>query len=75
MRETLYLRLRSLDADAVTEFNRYNQIKLVIDDPSIAQTPVAGRFATNGVNRFADVVTHVFGLHVRTRGDAVVIMR
>ena len=60
-------------SDAITEFNRYNQTKLVIEDPSIAQTPIAGRFATNGVRRFADVVTNVFGLHVREEPNRIVV--
>lgn len=61
--------------DAAAEFNRYNQTKLVIGDPSIARMPVAGRFPTDGVDRFADVVQHVFGLHVRTESKEMIITR
>jgi len=60
---------------AAAEFNRYNRIKLVIDDPSVARTQVAGKFPTDGVDRFADVVRHVFGLRVRTERDTMVITR
>lgn len=62
-------------SDAVSEFNRYNRVKLVVDDPTIAKTPIAGRFPTDGVNRFADVVTHVFGYRVRAQHDTIVITR
>lgn len=59
--------------DAAKEFNRYNTTQLIIRDPSIAKMPVAGRFPINGVDRFADVVTHVFGLHVKTDQKSMTI--
>jgi transmembrane sensor len=61
--------------EAAAEFNRYNRIRLVIDDPSVAAIPIAGKFPTNGVDRFADVVTHVFGLKVRDSHGVMVISR
>jgi transmembrane sensor len=62
-------------ADAAVEFNRYNTVKLVIDDPSIAKMPVGGKFPVNGVDRFADVITHVFGLHLKSNQASMTITR
>jgi transmembrane sensor len=61
--------------EAAAEFNRYNKTKFVINDSAVAAIPIAGRFPTDGVDRFADVVRHVFGLHVQTGQDTVVIGR
>ena len=61
--------------DAASEFNRYNRVQLVITDPAVARIPIAGKFPTNGVNRFADVIEHVFGLHVQSKGGEMVISR
>ena len=61
--------------DAASEFNRYNRVKLVITDPAVARMPIAGKFPTDGVNRFADVIEHVFGLHVQSKDGAMVISR
>ncbi len=60
---------------AAAEFNRYNHTKLVIGDPAVAKIRVAGKFPTDGVERFAEVVQHVFGLHVQSKRDAMVITR
>jgi transmembrane sensor len=59
--------------DAAAEFNRYNRIQLVIEDPAVARIPIAGKFPTNGVDRFADVIEHVFGLRIQTKDGAKVI--
>jgi transmembrane sensor len=61
--------------DAAAEFNRYNRMQLVIADPAIARMPIAGKFPTTGVLRFADVVTHVFGLRVKTDREAMIVSR
>jgi transmembrane sensor len=61
--------------DAAAEFNRYNRVRLVIKDPGVASIPIAGKFPTNGVDRFADVIEHVFGLHIETKGATKVISR
>jgi transmembrane sensor len=61
--------------EAATEFNRYNKVKLIIRDPAVAHMPIAGRFPTDGVDRFADVVERVFGLHIRSENGAMVIAR
>lgn len=61
--------------DAAAEFNRYNRVRLVITDPAVARIPIAGKFPTNGVDRFADVVEHVFGLHIQTKDGTKVISR
>jgi transmembrane sensor len=45
----------SLD-DAVNEFNRYNEQKLRIDDPSIRQRAVAGTYAARDPEGFATMI-------------------
>jgi transmembrane sensor len=60
---------------AAEEFNRYNRTQLIISDPAVAKIPVGGKFPVNGVDRFADVVTHVFGLHLKTRAESMTITR
>ena len=61
--------------EAAAEFNRYNRVQLVIANPSIARITVAGKFPTSGVDRFADLIEHVFGLRVQDRGGAMIISR
>lgn len=60
-------------ADAANEFNRYNQRKLVISDPSVARLTIVGTFHTTDVQAFIDVAQDVFKLHVETNGNEIVI--
>lgn len=62
-------------ADAVTEFNRYNVEKIVIDDPSILRMRVNGTFPVHARHDFAEVARAVFGLRAEDRGDQIVISR
>jgi transmembrane sensor len=61
--------------DAAAEFNRYNKVQLVIVGSSVGRTPIAGKFPIDGVDRFAEVVKHVFGLRVASEHGAMVISR
>lgn len=60
-------------ADAVAEFNRYNEHKLVIADAQAAVLHIGGTFRTNDVQLFARVVQDVLGLNVQSRGNETVI--
>jgi transmembrane sensor len=66
---------RTTLADAVEEFNRYNQRKLVITDPVVARIAIGGTFDARNVAAFADIAKHAIGLHVVTRGGEIVISR
>ncbi len=62
-------------ADAAAEFNRYNDLKLVIADPAAGRLKIVGTFATNNVAAFADVAEDVLHLKVTHTEDQIVIGR
>jgi transmembrane sensor len=62
-------------ADAAAEFNRYNQRKLVVDDPSVARLQIGGTFGTHDVDLFGHAARDLLGVHVSNRGQEVVISR
>jgi transmembrane sensor len=59
--------------DAAIQFNRYNTQKLVIASPSVGRRTIGGTFPTSGVEEFAEVAKGVFGFHVKTNGNDIVI--
>jgi transmembrane sensor len=62
-------------ADAVSELNRYSQIKLVITDSKVARMTINGTFRTGNLLAFVDATQVVLGLNVTTRGDKIVISK
>jgi transmembrane sensor len=60
-------------AEAAAEFNRYNNQKLVIANPTVARRTIGGTFPTSGVEEFAEVAKGIFGFHVKTQGKDIVI--
>lgn len=60
-------------ADAVAEFNRYNETKLVVSGPKTAELTINGTFRTNGFEQFARVTRDVFGLRVERRAEEIVL--
>ncbi len=62
-------------ADAASEFNRYNQQKLIIADREAGRSLIGATFRTNDVELFAKVARDVLGLHVEKRGRDIVISR
>lgn len=62
-------------ADAVAEFNRYNDEKLVIGDPSIARLGIHGTFRTADVALFSRMVQEALGLRASIRGNEITITR
>ncbi len=60
-------------SDAVAEFNRYNETKLIVGGPSTAALTINGTFRTNGFEQFARVTRDVFGLHVDRRAEGIVL--
>ncbi len=61
--------------DAVAEFNRYSQTKLVIADPVVAALEIRGTFRTRDAELFARVVRDALKLHVENDGAEIVISR
>lgn len=59
-------------AEAASEFNRYNQTKLVID-PKVADLQVSGTFDAGSVGTFANMARFAFGLRVEKRHHEIVV--
>ncbi len=62
-------------ADAASEFNRYNETKIVIPDPAIAREPINGTLPSDGLSEFVRMARNIFGLHSEKRGNVLVITR
>lgn len=62
-------------ADAVREFNRYNQIKLVIADPAIAGMKIGGEFRTNNIDDFLGLAQTVLRLRVQRERNDILLSR
>jgi len=62
-------------AQVAAEFNRYNETKLVIADPKIAELTVGGTFPANNVELFGRMASEILGLHVVHRENKIVISR
>ncbi len=61
--------------EAVEEFNRYNERKIVVDGPEVAAIVLGGSFAPTNVDGFLRLLEQGFGLHTERRGKDVVISR
>lgn len=59
--------------DAAEEFNRYNDRKIVIVDPGLADEKLVGWFRTNEPESFARAAAASFGGRVTVRGDAILV--
>lgn len=66
---------RTTLAEVAAEFNRYNEIKLVIADPQTARLTVGGTFPANNVELFGRMASAILGLNVSRRGKDIVIAR
>jgi transmembrane sensor len=62
-------------ADAVAEFNRYNQKKIVLAPGAPTHLTMVGTFPINDVELFGRVAQLVLKVHVVDKGDRVVISR
>lgn len=60
-------------ADAVAEFNRYNDRKIVISQTTIGRLTINGTFPSNDVEPFVEVARAVFGLEATKRKDEIVL--
>jgi transmembrane sensor len=59
--------------EAVAEFNRYNERKLVLADQEAAALPIGGSFAPSNLNGFVRLLEQGFGLQAQ-RGDAQIVL-
>jgi transmembrane sensor len=62
-------------ADAATEFNRYNRVKLVVADADTARRTIMGTFRATNIEDFTNLARDVLGLHVQDRPGEIVISR
>jgi transmembrane sensor len=62
-------------ADAVAEFNRYNQKKIVLAPGAPTHLTMVGTFPINDVELFGRVATLILKVHVANQGDKIVISR
>ena len=62
-------------ADAVEEFNRYNNRQLVIADPAVGRMRIDATLPTNGIDGFVRVAQGVLGVRVSDHGNMIVISR
>ena len=60
---------------AVEEFNRYNERKLVVEDTRLAREPLVGFFKANQPETFARAVSRMIGAKATVQGDQIVITR
>jgi len=61
--------------EAIAEFNRYHDRKLVISDAHVARMTIGGTFATDNIAAFTEVAQDVLGLHAVTRGNETMLSR
>jgi transmembrane sensor len=59
--------------DAVAEFNRYNDRKLVIEDPKLAEIQIGGVFGTTNLDSFVQLLEDGFSVRA-TRGDERIVL-
>jgi transmembrane sensor len=62
-------------AQAISEFNRYNETKLVVDDPELAREPVVGYFNATEPQDFAQAFARVIDAHAVDDGKTIRIER
>lgn len=60
-------------ADAISEFNRYNERKIIVEDPTIAAIEVGGVFRATNVDSFIYLLQSRFRVSVTADGDRVVL--
>jgi len=61
--------------EAVAEFNRYNNRKLILTDPELAGRTIGGAFTVTDVERFAMVLREALGLNIHDRNGDIAISR
>ncbi len=62
-------------ADAIQEFNRYNNHKITIADPALDELRVGGNFRLDNSAAFVRLMQEVFPVRAEERGDTVLLSR
>jgi len=60
-------------ADAVAEFNRYNERKIVIEDPSIATLQLGGIFRATNIDPFIELLEQGFPVRASVEGNRILL--
>ncbi|MEJ1964481.1 MAG: FecR domain-containing protein [Gammaproteobacteria bacterium] len=60
-------------ADAVAEFNRYNERRIVIRDPQIAAIRLTGKFRSNNFEVFVRLLEESFPIHAQRLPDQIIL--
>jgi transmembrane sensor len=50
--------------EVADEFNRYNAIPFIIDDPGLRRLPISGAFEAEDTDSFASFLQSLTGVHV-----------
>lgn len=58
-------------ADAVAEFNRYNETQLAVEDAQAANLRIGGSFEATNVEAFARLLRSAYGLEITSDGETV----
>lgn len=61
--------------EVAAQFNRYNNEKIVIDDPDVARLTISARLPATDVDAFARVAKNFIGLKVEHSGDEIHLSR
>jgi transmembrane sensor len=60
-------------AEAVAEFNRYNERKIMIQDPALANVQLSGRFRTTNFGAFVRLLEDGFHIHAEPTADGILL--
>ena len=60
-------------SEAVAEFNRYNQHRMVIGSPAVAGIRISGSFRSTNVSGFVHLLQDGFSINVEQRGDQIIL--
>jgi len=58
-------------ADVAAEFNRYNRLQVVVEDPSIAAIPISGTLRAYDVQAFVDFLNHLPNVRASVSGQRI----
>jgi transmembrane sensor len=61
--------------DAVADFNRYTNRKIVIEDPAIANIRIGGNFRSDNADAFLSLIQSGFPIHVEQHTDRIVLTK
>jgi transmembrane sensor len=62
-------------AEAAAELNRYNERKIVIQDPQVAAIRISGNFRATNFEAFVRLIEEGFALSAHSRGDEIVLTK